>query len=65
MEKKLVKQLPMCNGNTNHNEFHEDDVNGSETLEETSVSNTLIFYVNGKEVQFIFIRCCNIIYLAI
>lgn len=54
MEKNnSIKQLPMCNGNASHDEFHEDDVHSSE--QEISVSNTLIFYVNGKEVQFIFI----------
>lgn len=49
MEKNPIKHLPMCNGNVNHNEFHKDDTNSNEP-EETSVSNTLIFYVNGKEV---------------
>lgn len=54
MEKSLIKQQPVCNGNASYNESHEDDMNGSEP-QETSVSNTLIFYVNGKEVQFIII----------
>lgn len=49
MEKNSTEKLPMCNGNIRHKEFHEDGSNNCE-LQETSVSNTVVFYVNGKEV---------------
>ncbi|XP_077270195.1 xanthine dehydrogenase rosy isoform X1 [Temnothorax americanus] len=49
MEKNHIKQLSVCNGNTSHNEFYEEDINSEP--QEKSVSNILIFYVNGKEVS--------------
>lgn len=49
MEKNFTEKLPMCNGNASYNEFHEDD--SLNELQEAPVSDTLVFYVNGKEVR--------------
>jgi len=66
MEKNSVEKLSVYNGNVSHNEFHEDDSNSNES-QETSVSRTLVFYVNGKEVrwQIYFYSLINIIILYI
>jgi len=49
MEKNSIEKLPVYNGNVSHNEFHEDS--NSNKSQETPVSRTLVFYVNGKEVR--------------
>ncbi|XP_029159752.1 xanthine dehydrogenase-like [Nylanderia fulva] len=49
MEKNLIKEPNIFNGNVMFNGFHETDL-PSDELQETQISNTLVFYVNGKQV---------------
>lgn len=50
MEKKLIKEPNICNGNVIFNGFHEADLSSDE-LQEAQISNTLVFYVNGKQIS--------------
>ena len=50
MEKNSIEKPLVYNGNVNHDEFYPDDSN-SDKSQETSISDTLVFYVNGKEVR--------------
>lgn len=54
MEKNLNKETSVYNGNVISNGFHEADLSSDNELEESLVSDTLVFYVNGKQV------CTNI-----
>lgn len=49
MEKDLIKETSICNGNVISNGFYKDDLSSNEP-EETLISDTLVFYVNGKQV---------------
>ncbi|XP_025989254.1 xanthine dehydrogenase isoform X1 [Solenopsis invicta] len=49
MEKNSIEKLLVYNGNVNHDKFYQDDSNGDKT-QETLISDTLVFYVNGKEI---------------
>lgn len=49
MEKNLIKKC-IYNGDVMSNEFHEADLSSNNESEETLVSDTLVFYVNGKQV---------------
>lgn len=50
MEKNLIKESSICNGNAIFNGFHENDSLSDNEPEETLISDTLVFYVNGKQV---------------
>lgn len=49
MEKSFIKEPNICNGNVMFNGFHEADL-PSDELQEAQISDTLVFYVNGKQV---------------
>ncbi|XP_050457292.1 xanthine dehydrogenase isoform X1 [Cataglyphis hispanica] len=50
MEKDLIKETSICNGNVISNGFYKDDLSNKNEPEETLISDTLVFYVNGKQV---------------
>lgn len=50
MEKNLTKETSICNGNVITNGFHKDDSSSDNEPEEALISDTLVFYVNGKQV---------------
>jgi len=50
MEENLIKETFICNGNVISNEFHESDLSSDNELKETLISDTLVFYINGKQV---------------
>lgn len=49
MEENLIKETFICNGNVISNEF-QSDLSSDNESKETLVSDTLVFYVNGKQV---------------
>ncbi|CAL1688978.1 unnamed protein product [Lasius platythorax] len=51
MEKNLIKESSICNGNAIFNGFHETDSSSDNEPEETLISDTLVFYVNGKQIS--------------
>lgn len=51
MEENLIKKTFICNGNVISNEFDEADLSSDNESKETLVSDTLVFYVNGKQVS--------------
>lgn len=51
MEKNLIKETSICNGNVITNGFHKDDSSSDNEPEEALISDTLVFYVNGKQVS--------------
>ncbi|GAB1868637.1 xanthine dehydrogenase [Camponotus japonicus] len=51
MEENLIKETFICNGNVISNEFHESDLSSDNESKETLISDTLVFYVNGKQIS--------------
>lgn len=51
MENNLIKkETSICNGNVICNGYYEGDLSSDNKPEEALVSDTLVFYVNGKQV---------------
>lgn len=67
MEKNLNKETSVYNGNVISNRFHEAVLSSNNELEESLISDTLVFYVNGKQVctnlVLLYNLCCNIKHL--